>query len=72
MFKTTNIHKITDDYLLSLTKSISPFMNVCSFEHTSFSTASINQKNQQIQISLPKNIDKEDITQYANDKLFPK
>lgn len=47
-------------------------MNVCSFEHTSFSTASINQKNQQIQISLPKNIDKEDITQYANDKLFPK
>lgn len=103
----------TDTYLLSVAKSISPFMNVCSSGHTSFSTASIHQKNlvgeftevlrkkdattclrnmlisrlrtilktttdkdylesQQIRNSLPKDIAKEDITQYANDKLFPR
>lgn len=35
----------TNNYLLSLAKSISPFMGVCSSGHTSFSTASIHQKD---------------------------
>lgn len=103
----------TDDYLLSLAKSISPYMNVCSSGHTSFSTASIHQKNligefteilrkkdatsclgnmlisrlrtilkntddkeylesQEIRNSLPRDIAKEDIVQYATEKLHPK
>ena len=96
----------TDDYLLSLAKFISPFMNVCSSGHTSFSTASIHQKNligefteilrkkdkttclrnmlisrlrtvlqtsndkdylesRKVRDSLPRDIAREDITQYA-------
>ena len=35
----------TDSYLFGLAKFISPYMNVCSSGHTSFSTASIHQKN---------------------------
>ena len=35
----------TDKYLISLAKSISPFMEICSSGHTSFSTASIHQKD---------------------------
>ena len=35
----------TDKYLFGLAKFISPYMNVCSSGHTSFSTASIHQKN---------------------------
>ena len=35
----------TDTYLLALAESVSPDMNVCSSGHTSFSIASIQQKN---------------------------
>lgn len=35
----------TDEYLFGLAKFVSPYMNVCSSGHTSFSTASIHQKN---------------------------
>lgn len=96
----------TNEYLLSLAKFISPFMNVCSSGHTSFSTASIHQKNligefteilrkkdqttclrnmlisrlrtilqtsndkeylenRKVRDSLPRDIAREDITQYA-------
>lgn len=105
-FNDSKDYQKTDDYLLSLAKFISPFMNVCSSGHTSFSTASIHQKNligefteilrkkdkttclrnmlisrlrtvlqtsndkdylenRKVRDSLPRDIAREDITQYA-------